>query len=173
MLNAGYSWTTAPLLRMVQTQSSSLMPLWSTRQRSTPRSRCKKILKKRQRWGPQHADRIEHLGLSLCPAMPLESIEPRHGWNPVLDVIARLGELPGSAPVRERLAIAFVRPHFTWAAPLLQPPPEECAKALMKSILRTKCSWYCRGRWWADRVHVHPSFAAGLQAFKPSSRSLP
>ena len=128
---------------------------------------------KRQRWGPGQIARIEHLGLSVCPAAPSKAIMPRRGWQSILGVIGRLGTLPGSAPVRQRLAAAFVLPHFCWAAPLMWPPPPICAKHLMRAILRTRTTWYCRGRWWAERVHLHPAFAAGLKAFKPLTRSLP
>ena len=43
----------------------------------------------------------------------------------------------------------------------------------MRAILRTGCRWYCRGRWWADRLQLHPGFAAGLQALEPAFRGLP
>jgi hypothetical protein len=73
----------------------------------------------------------------------------------------------------ERLAAAFVRPHFTWASPLQHPPPEDLAHQLMHAVLLTRCSWYCAGRWWADRIQLHPAISAGLQAFKPAFRGLP
>ena len=133
----------------------------------------KENLGKRQLWGPGGSSRIEHLGLSVCPLQPVEPILPRGGWARAYEVIARLARLPGSAPVRERLAFGYVRPHFTWAVPLMHPPPARCASLLMRAILRTDCRWYCSGRWWADRVLLHPTFTAAVSTFKESTRHLP
>ena len=91
----------------------------------------------------------------------------------VAKVIEHLAALPGPASVRERLAAAFVRPHFTWASPLQHPPPADLAHQLLRAVLQIRCSWYCAGRWWADRIQLHPAISAVLQAFKPAFRGLP
>ena len=129
--------------------------------------------KKRQRWSLGKPAFIEHLGLLTQPMLAQAPILPRGGWKKVGNVITHLAALPGPAAVRERLAAAFVRPHFTWASPLQHPPPETVAHQLRKAILLTRCSWYCAGRWWADRIQLHPAISAGLQAFKPAFRGLP
>ena len=129
--------------------------------------------KKRQRWSSEVPSSIEHLGLLTQPMLPDAPILPRGGWKKVGKVIAHLAALPGPASVRERLAAAFVRPHFTWASPLQHPPPADLAHQLLHAVLLTRCSWYCAGRWWADRIQLHPAISAGLQAFKPAFRGLP
>ena len=129
--------------------------------------------KKRQRWSLEKPTFIEHLGLLTQPMLAEAPILPRGGWKKVGNVIAHLAALPGPAAIRERLAAAFVRPHFTWASPLQHPPPEDLAHKLRQAILLTHCSWYCAGRWWADRIQLHPAISAGLQAFKPAFRGLP
>ena len=83
--------------------------------------------RKRQRWSLEVPASIEHLGLLTQPMLADAPILPRGGWKKVGKVIAHLAALPGPAAVRERLAAAFVRPHFTWASPLQHPPPEDLA----------------------------------------------
>ena len=129
--------------------------------------------KKRQRWSLGKPAFIEHLGLLTQPMLAEAPILPRGGWKKVGDAIAHLAALPGPAAVRERLAAAIVRPHFTWASPLQHPPPEVLAHQLRHAVLQTHCSWYCAGRWWADRIQLHPAISAGLQAFTCLSRAAP
>ncbi len=128
--------------------------------------------KKRQRWSLEVPSLIEHLGLLTQPMLPDAPILPRGGWQKVGKVIAHLAALLGPVVVRERLAAAFVRPHFTWACPIQHPPPADLARQLLRAILLTRCSWYCAGRWWADRIQLPPAISAGLQAFKPAPNGL-
>ena len=48
----------------------------------------------------------------------------------------------------------------------------DCARRLMRAILGARCICSCRGRWWVDRMQLQPTFAAGYQAFKCSTRLL-
>ncbi|MDB4405311.1 hypothetical protein N9199_01985 [bacterium] len=77
-----------------------------------------------------------------------------------------MGSLPGAKAVRERLAAAYVRPLWIWACPLLAPVPKETPYFLFRAILRSGCSWWCHGRWYAQRPQLHPHFSAALQAIK-------
>ena len=121
---------------------------------------------KRQRWNATTHDRVEHLGLSVVPSLPSAEIRPRDGWGKIDDLIARVASVPGSAKVREIIASAFVRPHFVWAAPLQWPAPTTCVKALFQAVVRTKCTWWCQGRWWALHAQLHPLHSAAWQTLK-------
>ena len=113
---------------------------------------------------------MEHLGLITDPLNPAEPIVGRHGWDKVAHIIRLLGRLPGTALVRERLAMAHVRPQFQWASPLLAPPPEHLARDLAKAVWRTGCTWWCRSRWYADRIALHPRFGTATQALLHARR---
>ena len=100
------------------------------------------------------------------PAMP----EPQDGWEPTRLVIKRLAILPGPAEGRERLAVMFVLPRIRWAAPLVEPPPRDFPRRLRQATLASACTWWCQGRWWADRIQTHPIFGAAMQALKAAGR---
>jgi hypothetical protein len=124
-------------------------------------------VKKRQVW--DGLDAVEHLGLRACGLQPQPQPQlpmPRDGWGPVLEAVRRLGTLPGSAHTREHLARAFVRPKFWWAAPLLEPPPVGLVAALRQSIISSRCTWWCAGRWWAERIDLHPVLGTAMQSLK-------
>ena len=46
----------------------------------------------------------------------------------------------------------------------MAPAPREHAKLLYKAILRTNCLWWCQGRWWAQRLQLHPTYGAACRA---------
>jgi hypothetical protein len=126
--------------------------------------------KKRQLWSG--AADVEHLGLRLqasdsCPrALP----RPRDGWEPTIDLARRLALIPGPASVREGLALTFVKPCWSWAAPLLEPPPEILSKTLFRAVLSSRCTWWCAGRWWCDRILLHPVLGTAVHALQRARR---
>jgi hypothetical protein len=81
-------------------------------------------------------------------------------------VVQKIGSIQGSAKVREHLIAIYAKPLWEWALPLTAAPPDSIADDVFKSVLRTRCRWWCKGRWWAQRVHVHPRFGAHLTAAK-------
>ena len=124
---------------------------------------------KRQVWVAGEGTVVEHLGLRLKPDDPSFPICPRDSWAGASEVIARLATIPGPASVREHLASAFVLPYFRWAAPLLHPAPRALAPRLFRAVLATDCSWWCPGRWWAQRVQLHPVLGAAVHCVKRAS----
>jgi hypothetical protein len=52
---------------------------------------------------------------------------------------------------------------ITWAAPLVQLPPARLAQQLMRRILSSNCTWWCRGRFWCERITLHPTAATVLR----------
>lgn len=123
--------------------------------------------KKRQVWSGDEA--VEHLGLRVQGNPQADALKlpaPRDGWGPTMDLVRRLASIPGSAAVRERLAAVFIGPRMHWAAPLIEPPPPEMEKELRRAVLATACTWWCRGRWWCDRVELHPVLGTALRALK-------
>ena len=53
-------------------------------------------------------------------------------------LLDKLGQLPGAAEVRERLAVMFVAPMWKWAAPLLQPPPAALAASIQRAVTHSR-----------------------------------
>lgn len=78
----------------------------------------------------------------------------------------KLATVPGSPAVREHLAGAFVKPLWSWASPITAPPPPAVVNALRRAILRTGCTWWCKGRWWALKINIHPEYSCLLSAMK-------
>ena len=118
---------------------------------------------KRQAWTGN--EEVEHLGLKSAP-LTFKPALPRNGWDPLYDLIARLPSCPGSSGNREVIAKCYIRPVMQWAAPLVAAPPADTAFLLRKAILRTGCTWWCHGRFWADRPLLHPIFGTAVTAFK-------
>ena len=106
---------------------------------------------------------IEHLGLRLHPGDPTVPITPRYGYDRIVDTIARLARCPGGMEMRTRLAAAYVRPLLDWAAPFLRSPPASITTALFDAIHQTRCTWWCRARWWAARIGIHPQFGVAIR----------
>lgn len=81
------------------------------------------------------------------------------------ELIVRLLRRHGSMGIREAVAITFVRPTCQWAACLCESPPTDYARLLLRSIVRSNGSWWCIGRFWADRVLLHPLLGTAVYAF--------
>jgi len=124
---------------------------------------------KRQDW--QGEDAVEHLGL-VCRPNVAAPATLRDGWDPIWDLIARLARCPGSIPTRCAIASAFIVPSYSWAAALTEAPPAAMAMALMRSTVGSN-NWWCIGRFFADRIHLHPRFGAAVAAFRQLARIAP
>ena len=127
-------------------------------------------ISKHQLWTRQEPKLVEHLGLLVIPTDPSVLPKPRAGWQPLRDAIARLGEVPGAASIRIRCATAFLRPKWEWAAPLLEPVPNDIPTLLRRAILRSRCTWWCAARWWAQRAELHPHHSAAWRTFSTLRR---
>ena len=121
---------------------------------------------KRQHWTKHTTDPIEHLGLAVIPGNPNAAILPRGGWERLYTTISRIGSLPGSARVRENLIAAYAKPLWSWPLPLVTFPPDDVAHKIFRAVLRSGCTWWCRGRWWAQRVQLHPLYSGLLTTLK-------
>ena len=98
---------------------------------------------KRQRWSEddEEPSRVEHLGLTAVPTNVHEPILPKHGWEKLYHAIKILHTIPGGFQLRIRLAVAYIRPLWDWASPILAPVPADVPNLLRRAILRTRCSW--------------------------------
>ena len=123
-------------------------------------------LSKLQCWDESTDCTIEHLGLVVHPTNANHPILPRAGWEKAEVMIANLSRCPGTMAVRERLAMAFIRPQFAWASPLLALPPKNYADQLRRSIIKTRCTWWCPARWWAERIALHPRYGTAILGLK-------
>jgi len=68
--------------------------------------------------------------------------------------------------VRLRLAYTYLRPLWTWGAPIVTPPPTATAKLLARAVWRTQNTWWCLGRWWCQNIMLHPVYSCSLFAFR-------
>ena len=125
-------------------------------------------LKKRQRW--QDDGTAEHLGIRAAPAAadpPLPA--PRDGWGKVETLTETLRTLPGGIEVRQRLGVICVASTYRWAAPFVEVPPASLVASTFSAIANTRCSWWCRRRFWADRVAAHPQYGTAIHALRAAA----
>ena len=103
---------------------------------------------------------VEHLGITTAPnsrVFPeLHVSEPQ-----VCSLAAAITCLPGGMAVCERLLQGLVLPKLLWSAPLTPKLSPAVTEAFYRAI-RGPCTWWCKGRVWADRVSLHPEFAAAI-----------
>jgi hypothetical protein len=125
--------------------------------------------KKRQRWSGE--DTCEHLGLQTAPGAQegSSSVLPRDGWQGIRAVALRLPLVPGPMATREAVVWACLLPKVRWAAPLVTLPPLSLDKVVMQGIVRSKSTFWCIGRFWADNILACPTFATALQALKSAT----
>ena len=153
--------------------SSQLQPALQATQDFDEAIGLKENQKKRQHWSQDGT--VEHLGLRVQGnAQPVQRSlpQPRDGWDPVREAISRLAVVPGARRVREEIAKAFISPKIKWAVPLIEPPPADLARSIMRAVISSASTWWCSGRWWADRVALHPVLGTALQAFKAFGRQM-
>lgn len=124
---------------------------------------------KMQEWAADES--CEHLGLRLCGGGGPVRAVPRDGWAPFLEACARLSLLPTGGRTREVLYAVFVLPKLRWAAPLLYDVPEEVVTAIWRALTRTRCTWWCRGRFFADRLELHPRLGLSVAALAAAERT--
>ena len=62
--------------------------------------------------------------------------------------------------------MAYASPMWLWAAPVVAPPPPDITPLVMKTVLRSGCQWWCKGRWWATRLNLHPLYGSILRGLK-------
>ena len=94
---------------------------------------------------------------------------PRGGWEGISAVIRRLFLLPGGLDVRAGITGACVLPKFAWAAPFIEQPPPELATSLLRALLRTACTWWCKARFWTSQVLLHPNLALAVRSLKAAA----
>jgi len=114
---------------------------------------------------------IEYLGIKTVYSDPLYHILPKNGWDKAWLYVKRLATVPGPADTRQRLAAGIIIPLCTWASPWFTDPPD-FSFALRKSILRTKCSWWCHSRFYADRIYLHPVFITAIHGLCDIARHI-
>ena len=121
---------------------------------------------KRQLWNRLcvPAAQVEHLGITTAPG-DTRLPSARSSEDDLCHLAAAVKCLPGGILVRERLLAGLVLPKVLWSAPLAPADSAEVAKAFLRSI-RGPCTWWCKGRIWADRISLHPQFAAAFACLR-------
>ena len=122
--------------------------------------------KKRQLWGANHNASVEHLGITAAPLHPNQLLQPRNGWEKATQRLTTLQHLPTSFDVRFRCILAYIRPLFTWAAPLHARPPPAITQQAFNAVTRRCSNWWCKRRFWADHLAIHPEFSSSALALK-------
>lgn len=110
--------------------------------------------------------------MQVTPGDPKAPILPRGGWDKLRHIILKVGSIPGPAATREQLMAGFAKPLWVWACPIVAPAPNETPKLIMRAVLRSACTWWCFGRWWAARVELHPHYSYLLQMVKQITNPL-
>jgi hypothetical protein len=77
-----------------------------------------------------------------------------------------LMRMPGTIAIKQRLSACYIRPQYAWAVPLVGLPPIEHHHMMLKSILNTKTTWWCKHRTWMQQVHLSPIYGTVILAFK-------
>ncbi len=99
--------------------------------------------------------------------------EPRCGWDALVDKLLQVRSLPGSQSGRAQAA-RWALAKWAWAAPFLDPSQaarRRLPERLMQAVVRARCSWWCRRRWYVDNLSLHP-LGVAVQSLK-MARGLP
>ena len=119
---------------------------------------------KRQSWKRGQGIEVEHIGIMAVPDDPTKEIRPAAGWQKLEKVLPRIQSLPGGRRSRIRAIQAYAKPLWSWASPLFALPPTKLVGAAMRAILSTRCTWWCKARFWCNHITLHPRFSAILVA---------
>lgn len=119
---------------------------------------------KRQVWRRGETKQIEHIGILATPDDVCAPIVPASGWSKLEKVLPRIKSLPGPRRTRIRAVQAYAKPLWSWGCPVFSLPPDHCANKVMQAVLRTRCTWWCRARFWALHIQIHPAFSTLLTA---------
>ncbi|CAK0846118.1 unnamed protein product [Prorocentrum cordatum] len=119
---------------------------------------------KRQVWKRGDRTQIEHIGILAFPDAPDEPITPAGGWTKLRKRLHAIRGLPGGSEARATADRAYAKPLWTWCSPVFSLPPPDVVPAAMSAVLSTRCTWWCRGRFWASNIDLHPIFSAVLTA---------
>ena len=123
-------------------------------------------LTKRQIWGPLAAQSVEHLGTTAAPLQPTTPLKPRYDYAKAYGLCSQIPRLPGGYCRRIQATISYVRPQFTWAAPLHSQPPSDLANTVFQCVTNSRSTWWCKNRFWCDHLVVHPQYASSAQALR-------
>ena len=116
----------------------------------------KEHLGKRQTWTKN--DSVEHLGLTVQHGVP--SLPAGRASTDLLCELAQaVSGLPGNM---EAILLAVVLPKLLWSAPLVPAVEQRLVDSFLRAC-RGRCTWWCKGRVWADHVTLHPRFACAVK----------
>ena len=119
----------------------------------------KEHLSKRQTWTKN--DSVEHLGLTVQHGVP--SLPAGRASTDLLCELAQaVSGLPGNMEAHEAILLAVVLPKLLWSAPLVPAVEQRLVDCFLRAC-RGRCTWWCRGRVWADHVTLHPRFACAVK----------
>ena len=119
--------------------------------------------KKRQMWDGDMS--VEHLGL-ICAPNTLDLPLLRSGWDPILNMVERLRLLPGGMGTRLTAARCYIKPKYTWSAPLVPKVDSRMTTLLAKALIHSTCSWWCVSRFWCQHIDLHPILGSALAVAK-------
>ena len=78
--------------------------------------------------------------------------------------------MPGGIERRAALACIYVLPKVLWAAPFVATPPASVSRDVMDAVLCAHCTWWCRARFFADRVNLHPGLTLAVRSLSTAHR---
>jgi hypothetical protein len=103
---------------------------------------------------------VEHLGFLTEPQGMLPAL--LRGGFPDAYVEA-VAQVPGGAFLRAQAMALYVMPKFLWGAPLAALPAAGKEDRVMEVVLKTRCTWWCKGRWFIDNLNLHPRLMMAIR----------
>ena len=94
------------------------------------------------------------------PDEPTEDITPAAGWLKLEKCLKKISTIRGPRETRCKLLVAYAKPLWNWCSPVFALPPMETVKNTMKALIRSHCRWWCKGRFWAQHIGLHPRYSA-------------
>ena len=60
------------------------------------------------------------------------------------------------------MVASYAKPLWCWCSPVFSLPPARLVSKAFRAIVRSQCAWWCRGRFWAMHIELHPVYSAIL-----------
>ena len=105
-------------------------------------------------------DPVEHLGLTVqhgCPVCLPAALRPTS-----CELSQAVSGLRGNMEAHEAILLSVVLPKLLWSAPLVPAVERKLDTSFLRAC-RGRCTWWCKGRVWADHVTLHPRFAGAVR----------
>ena len=102
----------------------------------------------------------------LTPADPKAHIKARNSYEKTQVTIDNIRLVP-SKNARKLLIGTHLNTQINWAVPLTHPVQHNYNGQIFDTVVNSKrFKWYCRARFFADNINLHPHTAGAMQALQ-------